>query len=86
MATTQVELGPDLVEVLSQSDQPLAEAARELIVLELYRRGTISSGKAAMLLDLDRSSFVQHAARLGIPYFDMAAEEWGREVGLLGAL
>lgn len=84
MLPTQVDLGLDLASLLQQLDQPLAEAARELIAFELYRRGKISSGKAAALLGLDRLAFIQHAARLGIPYLDMTAEEWDQEMKLLG--
>jgi len=40
-----------------------------MIVLELYRRGLISSGKAAALLGLARLDFIQRASDLGIPYF-----------------
>jgi predicted HTH domain antitoxin len=50
-------------------------AARELIVLELYRRGTISSDKAAQLLGMSRLEFMQYASRLGIPYFTMTEDE-----------
>jgi len=44
-----VALDDDVVAALQQLNQPLEQAARECIVLELYRRGTISSGKAAEL-------------------------------------
>jgi predicted HTH domain antitoxin len=48
-------------------------------VLELYRRGTISSGKAAQLLDMPRWEFVRHASRLGIAFFDLTEDEWAAE-------
>lgn len=50
-----------------------------MIVLELYRRGTISSGKAAELLGMQRIDFIKHASRLGIPYIDMTEDEWAAE-------
>ena len=50
MSTISIALEEDMVALLRQSNQPVERAARELIVLELYRRGTISSGKAAQLL------------------------------------
>jgi predicted HTH domain antitoxin len=55
-------------------------------VLELYRRGTISSGKAAELLGMERFDFIKHASRLGIPFFDMTDEEWAAEMDRLKAL
>ena len=50
-----------------------------MIVLELYRRGAISSGKAAELLSMKRIDFIKHASRLGIPYIDMTEDEWAAE-------
>ena len=50
-----------------------------MIVLELYRRGTISSGKAAELLDMPRLDFIRHASHLGIPHIDMTPDEWEAE-------
>jgi len=51
-----------------------------MIVLELYRRGLISSGKAAALLGVSRLDFIQHASELGIPYFRFTEDEWQMEV------
>jgi predicted HTH domain antitoxin len=79
MSTISIDLEEGVVALLRQSNQPVERAARELIVLELYRRGTISSGKAAQLLGMSRVEFIQHASRLGIPYFAMTEDEWKNE-------
>jgi predicted HTH domain antitoxin len=79
MSTISIELEEDVVALLRQSNQPVERAARELIVLELYRRGAISSGKAAQLLGMSRVEFIQYASRLGIPYFTMTEDEWKNE-------
>jgi predicted HTH domain antitoxin len=79
MSTVELELEDDLVGLLRQSNRPLQQEVRELIVLELYRRGTVSSGKAAELLRMRRWEFVRYASRLGIPYFDMTQDEWQGE-------
>ena len=79
MGTTSLELEEDLVAVLHQLNVPLRCAARELMVLELYRRGTISSGKAAQLLSMPRLEFIHHASRLGIPHFSLMEDEWEAE-------
>lgn len=52
MGTVTLELDENLVAALQLLDQPIQQAARELIVLELYRRAVISSGKAAKLLGM----------------------------------
>jgi len=46
MNTISIALEEDLTALLQGLNQPVQQAAREFIVLELYRRGTLSSGKA----------------------------------------
>ncbi|MBI3801979.1 MAG: UPF0175 family protein [Deltaproteobacteria bacterium] len=79
MSTVSIDLEEELASILHQLNQPVRQAARELIVLELYRRGTISSGKAAEFLGMSRWEFISHASRLGIPYFAMTEDEWEAE-------
>jgi predicted HTH domain antitoxin len=79
MSVIQLDLEEGIVVLLQGSNQPVHQVARELIVLELYRRGTISSGKAAQLLDMSRSEFIRHASRLGIAFFDLTDDEWNAE-------
>jgi predicted HTH domain antitoxin len=85
MSTVKIEVDDDLAALLQQTHQPLEKAAREMIVLELYRRGSLSSGKAAELLGMPRLDFIKHASKLGIPYIDMTPEEWEREKSALDA-
>ena len=78
-STVRIDIGEPLAALLHQTNQPVQQAGREMIVLELYRRGTISSGKAAELLGISRLGFIQHASRLGIPYLEMTEDEWSAE-------
>jgi len=71
--------------MLHQTNQPVQEAAQEMILLELYRRGAISSGKAAELLGMPRLDFIRYASHLGIPFIDMTADEWEAEKAALEA-
>ena len=80
MRPVPVELDQDLVAVLEELRRPVKEAARELIVLELYRQGELSSGKAAQLLGLEREDFIRQASAKGIPYFQLRGEDLRREV------
>lgn len=86
MSSVKIEIEEPLAAILHQTNQPVQEAGREMIVLELYRRGTISSGKAAELLGMQRIDFIKHASRLGIPFFDMTEDEWEAEKAALKAL
>jgi hypothetical protein len=74
---------------LVEADRPLEQAAREGLVLDLFRRRRIAIGKACELLRLDRSAFLLRSAELGSPVqltteqdfeADLAAvEAWRRE-------
>ncbi|MGH7137586.1 MAG: UPF0175 family protein [Pirellulales bacterium] len=79
MSTISLNLEDDIAALLQATNQPVHQAAREFIILELYRRGALSSGKAAELLAMSRWEFVRYASRLGIPFFDMTDDEWRAE-------
>ena len=79
MSAIQLDLDEDIAVLLQGSNQPIPQVARELIVLELYRRGAISSGKAAQLVGMARFEFIRYASRLGIAYFDLTDDEWRSE-------
>lgn len=79
MRTVTIDLEDDLAALLQGLNQPVQQTAHELIVLEIYRRGMISSGKAAQLLGMPRWEFVRYASRLGIAFFDLTDDEWTAE-------
>ena len=79
MNTITLNLEDELTALLHGLNQPAPQAIREMVVLELYRRGTLSSGKAAQLLQMTRWEFVRYASRMGIAFFDMSADEWQLE-------
>ena len=86
MRAARVELDQDLVELLEELQRPAKEAARELIVLELYRQGEVSSGRAAPLLGMEREEFIRYASKRGIPYFQLEGEELQRELDAIKKL
>jgi predicted HTH domain antitoxin len=79
MGTVRIDLEEEIAALLDQTNQTINDAAREMIVLELYRRASVSSGKAAELLAMSRLDFIRYASRLGIPYIDMTPDEWAAE-------
>ncbi len=83
MSPIRIDLDEELAALLHDTNQPVQDAAREMIVLELCRRGSISSGKAAELLGMPRLDFIRHASRLGIAHIDMTPDEWETEKGTL---
>lgn len=75
-----IEITPELAQFLESQDRPAEQTAKEFIVLELYRRHEISSGKAAQLLNMDRIDFIYWSGKLGIPFIDMSDEEIADEI------
>lgn len=69
----------DELAALLEGEKPLEQAARETIVMDLFRRRKISSGKACELLSLERMDFVRRAGELGVPVYLTTEEEWERE-------
>jgi predicted HTH domain antitoxin len=86
MGPVPVELDQDLVALLEELQRPAKQAARELIVLELYRQGEVSSGRAAQLLSMEREEFIRYASKQGIPYFHLQGEELQRELDAIKKL
>jgi predicted HTH domain antitoxin len=80
MSTVNLDLDDELVRILGELQQPIDKAAIELIVLELYRMGKISSGRGATILAMPRVDFIQHASDLGIPYVRLGAEDLDSEI------
>lgn len=76
-------------ELLGALDVPKAELelrVRELIALELFREGRISSGKGAELLQISKMEFIRLLDRHGISYFTESPEELSDELEALEAL
>ena len=80
MSTLNLALDEELVGILSELQQPIDKAAIELIVLELYRMGKISSGRSAKTLGMSRIDFIQHASDLGISYLRVTPEDLDNEI------
>lgn len=75
MNMVKVELDRELINLLRQNLRSLEDTLTEYLVLELYRRHEVSSGKAAELLAMGREEFIHYASRMGIPYLDMSDQD-----------
>ena len=80
MGNRRLELPEEVLDLVPAPDQQVERAVLELVVLELYRRHTISAGRAAELLGIDEFAFIRRAASQGIPYFDMMRGERHEEL------
>ncbi len=78
--TVALRLPRDLLAALDVSSAQLEPRLLELIALELFREGLISSGKGAEILELSKIEFVQLLAQRGICYFRESPEELAADV------
>ena len=63
--------------------QAATERAREAAILELYRIGQITSGRAAQDLGMNRVDFLELAGRHHIPTIQTSADELAAEFASL---
>lgn len=77
-----VALDDELASLLEQ-DRPLEEATREALVMDLFRRGKVSGGRACELLGLSRPAFMARARELGTPVLLTTEEEWRTEKAIV---
>ncbi len=79
MAEVKLDLPPDLLKLL-QGMGDVQQTIKECIVLELYRRGEISTGKAAEILGMSYRQFLDLLAKHKIPLFRYSPEELEEEL------
>jgi predicted HTH domain antitoxin len=80
MLTVALDLPRDLLGALDIPRSQLETRLRELIALELFREGRISSGKGAELLGVSKLEFVRLLAQNQVAYFTEAPEELKAEI------
>ncbi len=79
LSKIRIQTDEELLTLLGESAEQIERHALEMIVLENYRRHTVSAGRADVLLDFDKLSFINWSGSLGIPSFDLTAEELREE-------
>ena len=81
-----LQIADDLAVLPREYSTLLDQAARQLMVLELYREGKISRGKAAELMGEPPDVFLSRAATVGIPYVNYSPDQLARELDSLECL
>lgn len=79
METVTFKLPKEILSLLGSPDTA-PEAARKAVVIELFREGRISQGKAAELLGISRWEMIDLVNTLNIPTGPQTAEDIDREV------
>lgn len=86
MSEIRVRFDKELLPLLGDSPEEIERHALEMIALELYRRHTISAGRAAQLIGMEKYAFIRWTGEMGIPFLDMTTEEWQEELRVLEQL
>ena len=75
-----VDVPPEVVKLLGPGPSQAAACLKRLALIELFRRGEVSSGYAAEVLGISRWDFILLLGDHGVPYVDMTAEELEADV------
>jgi predicted HTH domain antitoxin len=75
-----VEYPADVRRILREGRDEFAQELKMLVAVKLYELGRISSGKAASLAGLDRTSFLLALGRYRVSIFDHTVDEVDREI------
>ena len=70
VTTLQIELPDEVSDILSLDEAELSSLALEALLIRLYERGELSSGKAAELLGISRRKFLDQLGQYAISSFD----------------
>ena len=70
VTTLQIELPDEVRDILGLDEAELSSLALEALVMRLYERGELSSGKAAELLGISRREFLDRLGQYAISSFD----------------
>ncbi|MCC7367681.1 MAG: UPF0175 family protein [Chloroflexi bacterium] len=85
MQQVTIELPESVARLLGTSPEGAARHLMELAVVELFRRGDLSGGKAAELLGLTRASWLDLLARHGVPHTEVTEESLEHDLQTLAA-
>jgi predicted HTH domain antitoxin len=78
--SVSVEYPTDVRRTLRQDKEEFAQELKMLAAVKLYELGKISSGKAASLAGLDRTSFLLALGRYRVSIFNYTVEDVDREI------
>lgn len=81
MSTVAVEvnLADDLIPIIAPRRQDIPQRLKEMITIELFREGKVSSGKAAQILGISRQEFIHLLSLHNVDYFSQGKDEMREE-------
>ena len=79
METVRIELPSELLRAANFEESNLSQEAARLLALELYREDKVSLGRAAELCQTPLASFMDFAAKHGVPPLRYSFEDLEEE-------
>jgi predicted HTH domain antitoxin len=79
METVDVKLPSELLKAANLEQRNLSQEAARLLALELYREDRVSLGRAAELCQTPVASFLEFAAKHGVPPLRYSFEDLEEE-------
>jgi predicted HTH domain antitoxin len=70
-----IKIPSEILPIVAKKKGDVPIKVLEFLILELYRLGELSSGKAAQYLNMERFEFVRFASGMGIPFIDLDKDE-----------
>lgn len=83
MAKILLDLPDSVLQATGQTEEELGDEARFLLLVRLFERGLLSSGRAAELLACTRVEFLFRAGQAGVPLADLDDEGLEREFAVV---
>jgi len=80
--TVSLHLPSDLLSAMNIPQTALSLRIKELMALELFREGCISTGKAAELLEIPKIAFIQVLKQYGVNYFTESPAELADQISI----
>jgi len=70
-----ITIPSEILPIVAKKKRDVPIKVLEFLILELYRLGELSSGKAAQYLNMERFEFVRFASGRGVPFIDLDKDE-----------
>lgn len=85
MRTIEIGIPEEIIDLLGSEEEAKKEA-KEAFVLDLVRRGKVSKGKAAELIDINIWDLPEFLAKYRIPWFDYSKDDLQKDLDTLQEL
>lgn len=83
MKRIEINVPETLVDYMGLDDINSERLRNAMIVYPYVKNGTISHGKAAELLGMNKLELIQLYGSIGLPYFDETPEELEEELAMM---